>query len=107
MLDPATPIEATTILDHPSAEAIRFHLDSAWIGGIGIPEPMLGPGLRVVGDQYPVLANGGRDLFVAIPPNATVRLTGQGVVLLAPPPPPPARPTPTHRRPRTPRKPTP
>lgn len=87
MFDPATPLEASVTMDRPAPDAIRFHLDSAWVGGLPVPEPMLDPGLRVVGEKYPVLANGGRDLFVAIPANATVRFTDQGVVLLGPPKP--------------------
>src|SRR5882724_11428200 len=66
MFDPATPIAASVTLDRPAADAIRFRLDSAWVGGIAIPEPMLDPGLRIVGQKYPVLMNGGRDLFVAV-----------------------------------------
>ena len=89
MFDPATPIEAAITMDRPSPDAVRFHLDTAWIGGISIPEPMLAAGLQVVGQKYPGLMNGGRDLFVATPPNATIRYSPTGVVLLAPPPPSP------------------
>lgn len=94
MLDPATPIEASVTMDYPQPDAIRFHLDSAWIADLNVPEPILGPGLKLVGDKYPVLMNGGRDLFVAIPANAKVRLTPGGVDLIGPPaaPPPPRRP---------------
>lgn len=99
MLDPATPIEASVTMDYPQPDAIRFHLDSAWIAELNIPEPILGPGLRVVGDKYPVLMNGGRDLFVAIPANAKVRLAPGGVDLIGPPPPvPPRRPPPRSPR---------
>ena len=97
MFDPATPIEAAITMDRPAPDAVRFHLDTAWIGGISIPEPMLDAGLRVVGEKYPVLMNGGRDLFVAVPAGATVRYSPTGVVLLAPPPPPPPKPVPAHR----------
>ncbi|HET7040509.1 MAG TPA: hypothetical protein VFI13_00755 [Gemmatimonadales bacterium] len=88
MFDPSTPLEASVILDRPQPDAVRFHLDSARLGGIPVPEPILGPGLEVVGRQYPVLMNGGRDLFVAIPAGATVRYAPSGIVLLAPPSPP-------------------
>ena len=104
MFDPATPIEASVTLDHPGPDQVRFHLDSAWIGGLAIPEQMLAPGLGIVGAQYPVLMNGGRDLFVAIPTGATVRFTSAGVVLLAPPRPAArdtARGRPPRRRPRS------
>jgi hypothetical protein len=97
MFDPATPFAASVTLDAPAPDAIRFHLDSAWVDLLAIPEAMLGPGLQIVGEKYPVLANGGRDLFVSVPANATVRFTSAGVVLLAPPPPPP--PAAPHRAP--------
>ena len=101
MFDPATPIEASISLDQASPNAIRFHLDSAWISGFAIPEAMLGPGLRVVGEKYPVLMNGGRDLFVETPPYGIVRFTPQGVTLVGPsrpaPPPPARRPRPRAR----------
>ena len=85
MLDPETPITATVSLRMENANAIRFHLDSAWIAGFPVPETILAQGLRVVGEQYAVLANGGRDLFVEIPPGALVRLTPEGVRLKGPP----------------------
>lgn len=94
LLDPATPFEASVLLDRAAPNAIRFHLDSAWIAGFAVPEAILGQGLRVVGEKYPVLANGGRDLFVETPLNATVRFSAAGVRLVGPP-----RPTPP-RRPR-------
>jgi len=94
MFDPSTPIEATVTLDRPSPNAIRFHLDSAYIAGFAVPEAILGPGLRVVGDKYTVLANGGRDLFVEIPAGALVQLTPAGVRLAGPPKPRPAPATP-------------
>lgn len=93
-LDPSTPFEASVSLDQAAPNAIRFHLDSAWIAGFAIPDPILGQGLRVVGEKYPVLANGGRDLFVETPVNATVRFSAAGVKLKGPP-----RPA-TPRRPR-------
>ncbi|HWA40379.1 MAG TPA: hypothetical protein VG712_02145, partial [Gemmatimonadales bacterium] len=85
LLDPATPFEASVALDRAAPNAIRFHLDSAWIAGYAIPDPILSQGLRVVGEKYPVLANGGRDLFVETPINATVRFTALGVRLMGPP----------------------
>lgn len=92
MFDPATPIEASVSLDRAAPNAIRFRLDSAWIAGFSIPEVFLAEGLRVVGEKYPVLANGGRDLFVETPVNAGVRFTADGVRLSAPPSPAPPRP---------------
>src|SRR6478736_5670611 len=85
MLDPETPFVATVSLRLEAANAIRFRLDSAFIAGFAIPETILAQGLRVVGEKYPVLANGGRDLFVEIPPGALVRLTPGGVRLKGPP----------------------
>ena len=99
MFDPATPLEASISVDQASPNAIRFHLDSAWISGFAIPEALLGPGLQVVGEKYQVLANGGRDLFVETPPYGVVRFTPQGVRLVGPPRPAPPRPA-TRPRPR-------
>ncbi|MBW8773367.1 MAG: hypothetical protein JF590_08780, partial [Gemmatimonadetes bacterium] len=31
MFDPATPIDAAVTMDRPAPDAIRFHLDTAWI----------------------------------------------------------------------------
>jgi hypothetical protein len=85
MFDPNTPFEASVSLDRPAPNAIRFHLDSAWIAGFAIPEALLGQGLRVVGEQYEVLANGGRDLFVEVPVNGEVRFSAEGIRLVGPP----------------------
>ena len=85
MLDPETPIVASVSLRREGPNAIRFRLDSAWIAGFAVPETILAQGLRVVGDQYTVLANGGRDLFVEIPPGALVQFTPDGVRLKGPP----------------------
>ena len=92
-LDPETPFEAAVTLDRAAPNAIRFHLESAWIAGFTVPDAILGQGLRVVGEKYPVLANGGRDLFVEIPANAIVRFTSAGVRLVGAPRPTPAPPT--------------
>jgi hypothetical protein len=100
MLDPETPIVATVSLRLEAAHAIVFRLDSAYIGGFAVPEPFLAQGLRVVGEQYPVLANGGRELFVEIPAGALVRLTPGGVQLKGPPKPRRSS-TPPPRRPAT------
>ena len=100
LLDPATPFEASVALDQAAPNAIRFHLDSAWIAGYAIPDPILTQGLRVVGEKYPVLANGGRDLFVETPIGGTVRFSAAGVKLQGPPhPPAPPPPVPRRRRP--------
>lgn len=97
-LDPSTPFEASVSLDQAAPNAIRFHLDSAWIAGFPIPDPILGQGLRVVGEKYPVLANGGRDLFVETPVGATVRFSTAGVRLQGPPQAPAPPPAPPRRR---------
>ncbi|HEU4570084.1 MAG TPA: hypothetical protein VFS07_05875 [Gemmatimonadales bacterium] len=90
MLDPGTPLEATVRVDQPASHAVRFHLDSAYLGGIPVPEGLLGPALRAVGSKYTVLANGGRDLFVEVPPYGQVRFAANAVRLLGPPSPSPA-----------------
>lgn len=107
MLDPATPVVAVITLDRAASHAIRFHLDSAYVAGFLIPEGILGPALRVVGDKYPVLANGGRDLFVEIPQGALVQLTPAGVRLVGPPKPRPAPASPARRPATTSPRPTP
>ncbi|MDP9144112.1 MAG: hypothetical protein M3N43_05370 [Actinomycetota bacterium] len=84
LFDPATRFTATITLDRPAARAIRFRLDAAWLADFPIPEAVLAPGLRMVGEKYPVLANGGRELFVEIPVDGQVTLTPQGVLLRAP-----------------------
>lgn len=99
-LDPSTPFEASVSVDQAAPNAIRFHLDSAWIAGFVIPDAILGQGLRVVGEKYPVLANGGRDLFVETPVGGLVRFSATGVKLQGPPhPPAPPSAPPRRRRP--------
>ncbi|HET7024897.1 MAG TPA: hypothetical protein VFI39_06835 [Gemmatimonadales bacterium] len=84
-LDTATTIDAWASLTPAGATAVRFRLDSAALGGIGIPEVVLGPVLANVGVRYPMLTRTGRDLFVETPPNGRVELARTGVRLIAPP----------------------
>jgi hypothetical protein len=54
------------------------------VGGFPIPEILLLPALREYDRRYPVLANDGRDLLVAMPPEATVKLVEDGIELKMP-----------------------
>lgn len=93
VLDTNTRVDAWASLTGAGPTAVRFRLDSAALGGIGIPEAALTPVLANVGRRYPVLTPTGRDLLVAVPRGGRVELVSGGVRLVAPPPP-PAAPTP-------------
>ena len=54
------------------------------VGGFAVPELLLLPALREYHRRYPVLANGGRDLLVAMPPEAEAALTRNAIVLKMP-----------------------
>ncbi|MGH7590471.1 MAG: hypothetical protein ACREL2_03450 [Gemmatimonadales bacterium] len=84
-LDTSTTIDAWASLLPAGPTAVRFRLDSAALGGIGVPEVVLGPVLANVGVRYPMLTRTGRDLFVETPPYGKVELASTGVRLIAPP----------------------
>lgn len=95
-LDTATTIDAWASLAPAGVTAVRFRLDSAALGGIGVPEVVLGQVLANVGVRFPMLTRTGRDLFVETPAYGKLELTRTGVRLVAPPA--PAPPPPTHHR---------
>lgn len=97
-LDTSTTIDAWASLAQAGPTAVRFRLDSAAVGGLGIPEVALAPVLANVGVRFPVLTRTGRDLYVETPPNGRVELALNGVRLVAPPAPPPAHRTRPHRK---------
>lgn len=95
--DSNTTLDAWASLISAGPTAVRFRLDSAVLGGIGIPELALAPVLADVGVRYPMLTRSGRDLYVETPPNGKVELVQDGVRLIAPPPVTPAPTAPRHR----------
>jgi hypothetical protein len=88
LLDTNTRVDAWASLAEAGPTAVRFRLDSAALGGMGIPEAALTPVLANVGRRYPVLTPTGRDLLVTVPHGGRVELVSGGVRLVAPPPPP-------------------
>lgn len=84
LLPPDTELEALVELHRAGREAVRFHLASAKLNGIPVPETFLQPVLSSVGRQYPALTESGRDLLVQIPDGATMRLEEGGVRLTGP-----------------------
>lgn len=84
MLPAQTRLEAQVVLLPAGPEAVRFHLRSATVDGIAIPEILLAPLMASVGRQYPALTETGRDLYVQIPAGAGVRLISGAVVLTGP-----------------------
>lgn len=84
LLDTGTALDAWASLNRAGPTAVRFHLDSAALGGVGIPEIALAPVLANVGARYPKLTATGRDLFVETPPDGELRLVPGGVRLAVP-----------------------
>lgn len=84
MLPAGTRLEAQVELAPAGPEAVRFHLRSATVDGILIPEMLLAPLMGSVGRQYPALTATGRDLYVQIPAGASVKLISGAVVLTGP-----------------------
>jgi hypothetical protein len=83
-VDSLTPFTAEIALIDKANGVMRFRLMRVLVGGFPIPEILLLPALREYDRRYPVLANGGRDLLVAMPPEATVRLVKNGIELRMP-----------------------
>jgi hypothetical protein len=85
ILPPSTRLEARVTLLSAGPQAVRFHLDGATVQGIPVPESVLSPMMRNVGQQYPALTDTGRDLFVQIPTGGKMKLIPGAVLLTAPP----------------------
>ncbi len=83
-LAPEAWLEAQVELLPAGREAVRFHLRSASVEGVPVPEAVLAPVMAAVGQQYPALTRTGRDLLVQIPPGAGMRLMAGGVLLIGP-----------------------
>lgn len=84
MLPASTRLEAQVELARAGPEAVRFHLRSATVDGVAIPEMLLAPLMGSVGRQYPALTATGRDLYVQIPAGASMKLASGAVVLTGP-----------------------
>lgn len=84
MLPAQTRLEAQVELLPAGREAVRFHLRSATVDGIAIPEMLLASLMGSVGKQYPALTETGRDLYVQIPSGSGVKLLPGAVLLIGP-----------------------
>jgi len=83
-VDSLTPFTAEIALIDQANGVMRFRLRRVLVSGYPVPELLLLPALREYDRRYPVLANGGRDLLVAMPPEATVKLVTDGIELRMP-----------------------
>ncbi|MES2305523.1 MAG: hypothetical protein V4558_08445 [Gemmatimonadota bacterium] len=63
---------------------MKFRLQRVTVGGTSIPDFFLSPALSEYGRRYPVLSGGGRELLVAMPPEATTRLVKNAIELRMP-----------------------
>ncbi len=84
ILPPDTRLEAQITLQPAGPAAFRFHLESATVQGIPIPDAFLGNAMANVGAQYPALTRTGRDLYVQVPSGARVTLSDGSIALTGP-----------------------
>jgi hypothetical protein len=85
MVFPAdTRLEAQVELLPAGKQAVRFHLRSATVQGVPVPEALFAPLMSDIGRRYPALTATGRDLYVQIPAGASVQLVPGGVALTGP-----------------------
>jgi hypothetical protein len=83
-IDSLTPFVAQVALTRGSHGVMRFRLMRVTVSGFPIPELLLLPALREYNRRYPVLAQNGRELLVAMPEEAVVRLVEGGAELRMP-----------------------
>ena len=83
-LDSLTPFEAEISMPGRRDGIMRFRLERVRVAGFPIPELLLIPALREYDRRYPVLASGGRELLVAMPPEGTATLVSDGIELRMP-----------------------
>jgi hypothetical protein len=83
-LDSLTPFEAEISMPGRRDGIMRFRLERVRVGGFPIPEILLVPALREYDRRYPVLASGGRELMIAMPPEATAALVEDAIELRMP-----------------------
>ncbi len=84
LLPPDTRLEAQIELAQAGREAVRFHLRTITVQGVPIPETFLIAVMAEIGRQYPALTATGRDLYVQMPPGATMALIPGAVALNGP-----------------------
>ena len=83
-LTPEVRLVAEVELARAGRQAVRFHLRTATIGGIPVPEPFLASVMAGVGRQYPALTASGRDLYIQIPEGGAIQISPSGVRLIGP-----------------------
>lgn len=83
-LDSTSAFSVDISMPQHSDRLMLFRLERATIRGIPIPDMLLVPALAEYSRRYPVLAAGGRELLVEMPPGATARLVTNGVAIYLP-----------------------
>ena len=83
-LDSTSVFSVDISMPQHSDRLMLFRLERATIRGIPIPDMLLEPALSEYARRYPVLAAGGRELLVEMPPGATARLVTNGVAIYLP-----------------------
>lgn len=81
LMDSASVMRAEVIIGPSGPGVVRFVLGTVIVNGFAIPESILAPFFQRVGERYKVLTRTGRELLVAIPPDARVALVLDGVRL--------------------------
>ncbi len=74
MLPLSTPIAGEIAVDRVAPDAVRFHLATARVNGIPVPETLLDAVMSRVAHQYATPTQSGRDLMVRIPPEGNLEL---------------------------------
>ncbi len=67
-----------------SDRLMRFRLQRVTVRGIPLPDFFLLPALAEYSKRYPVLADGGREFLVEMPPGATAKLVANGIAIYLP-----------------------
>ncbi|HET9133147.1 MAG TPA: hypothetical protein VFN90_02505 [Gemmatimonadales bacterium] len=83
-VDSLAPFVAEIALTNAANGIQRWRLVRVTVNNFAIPALLLDPALREYDRRYPVLASGGREFLVAMPPEATVRLVPDGLELRMP-----------------------
>jgi len=84
VLPPDTRLEGQVELRSAGPEAVRFHLRSATVQGIPVPEAFFSSLMSDIGRRYPALTATGRDLYVQIPAGGRMQLVPGGIALTGP-----------------------
>ncbi|HET9064474.1 MAG TPA: hypothetical protein VFN22_01475 [Gemmatimonadales bacterium] len=80
-IDSTTPFTAEISMPEHAGGIMRFRLERVRVAGFSIPELLLLPALQEYDRRYPVLARGGRELLIAMPPDGEARLIDGGIVV--------------------------